>query len=81
MKAQKGNGQTKYGPGLKIILSAEEVALAISAYIVAMNIHIEGPRSISVNEDLIEGGEIYVDPSGSIIENGERFLGRTGEKE
>lgn len=76
MNIQFGNGITKYGPGVQIDLTGEEVAAAISAYLVAHNIYINGPRTIAVNGSLCQNGEIYIDPSGSVVVNGERWSGR-----
>ena len=76
MKVQYGKGKSKYGTGVDIKLTGDEVATAIDAYLVAHNIHIQGPRTINVNGDLIDSGSIYVDPSGFVIEKGEKFSGR-----
>lgn len=80
MNIQFGKGKTEYGPGVEIKLSGEEVATAIDAYLVAHGIYVDGPRTIRVNEELCEEGEIYVDPSGNVIADGERWTGR-GRKE
>ena len=71
-----GNGTTKFGPGVEIELSGEEVAMAISAYLVAHNIHVEGPRTIRINGELCKSGSVYVDPSGFVIDSGTEFSGR-----
>jgi hypothetical protein len=76
MNVMYGLGKTKYGPGVNIELTGEEVAMSISAYLVAHNIHIDGSRTITVNGSLCEVGHVYVDPSGFVIADGERFLGR-----
>lgn len=80
MNIQFGKGKTEYGPGVEINLSGEEVATAIDAYLVAHGIYVDGPRTITVNGELCEEGEIYVDPSGNVIAEGERWTGR-GRKE
>lgn len=80
MKVKKGKGKTEYGKGISIQLSGSEVATAISAYLVAHGIHVEGARTIRVNGELCANGEIYVDPSGYVIKNGEKYLGATGKK-
>jgi hypothetical protein len=46
------------------------------ASLVAHNIIVRGPRTIRVNGELCEYGEIYVDPSGQVIANGEGYNGR-----
>lgn len=81
MKVKKGKGTTKYGPGVEIKLSGCEVATAIDAYLVAHGIHVSGPRTITVNGELCEKGSVYVDPSGSVIHEGIRILGKTGKPE
>lgn len=53
--------------GVFIHLSGDEVAVAISAYLVAHAIHVSGPRTIRVNGELCDSGSIYVDPSGFVI--------------
>jgi hypothetical protein len=75
-----GEGKTKYGPGVSIDLSSDEVALAISAFLVARNVHINGAHTIFVNGELCKDGQIYVDPSGFVIFDGEKISGR-GEYE
>lgn len=76
MKIKYGQGTTKYGPGVSIDLTGEEVARAILAYLVARNVNIDGPRTITVNGDLCEEGNIYVDPSGKVWAKGQLFSGR-----
>jgi len=76
MKVQHGNGQTQYGPGVDILLDGNELATAIDAYLVARGVHYIGPRTITVNGELCEKARVYVDPSGFVIDNGTRLLGR-----
>lgn len=80
MKVDYGRGPTEYGPGVSINMTGAEVALAISAYLVAHGIHISGPRTITVNGELCEEGRVYVDPSGYVISGGEKLSGRGPEK-
>ena len=75
MKIQYGKGSTEFGTGVKIDLSGDEVATAIDAYLVAHNVYVSGARTIRVNGERIEDGEIYVDPSGFVVSKGERYLG------
>ena len=75
MKVKHGSGTTQYGPGVEINLSGAEVATAICAYLVARNIHVSGPRTITVNGRLCEFGRVYVDPSGFVIRKGEKIDG------
>jgi len=75
-----GNGKTKYGPGVSIVLDGEEVAIAIDAYLVSHNICVRGPRTITVNGQLCETGHVYIDPSGFVIDNGENMSGRGPNK-
>ena len=60
MKVKFGKGKTKYGPGVQINLTGEEVAIAISAYLVAHQIYVSGARTITVNGELCKKGEVYV---------------------
>jgi hypothetical protein len=76
MDVKFGEGRTKYGPGISIELTGDDVAMAIDAYIVAHGVHVRGPRTITVNGELCERGNIYVDPSGFVIADGEKFSGR-----
>lgn len=76
MEIYYGEGKTKYGPGVRIDLTGEEVALAIMAFLVAKDVHKFGPSTITVNDELIQEGSIYVDPSGKVIVNGKEFSGR-----
>ena len=76
MNIQFGKGKTKYGPGVEINLTGDEVATAIDAYLVAHGIYISGARTISVNDELCKIGQIYVDPSGFVISNGNKWSGR-----
>ena len=68
MKIDYGKGPTEYGPGASIKLTGAEVATAIDAYLVAHGVHVDGPRTITVNGGLCKKGEIYVDPSGFVID-------------
>ncbi len=76
MEVKYGNGKTEYGPGVSITLTGDEVAIAIDAYLVAHRIYVGGPRTITVNGGLCEGGHVYVDPSGKVISDGEEYSGR-----
>lgn len=66
MRVQYGSGTTVYGPGVSIELDGNEVAIAISAWLVAHGVHVDGPRTITVNGELCEEGQVYVDPSGFV---------------
>jgi len=63
----------KYGPGVEINLTGDEVATAIDAYLAAHNVHSFGPRTTRVNGELINHARVYVDPSGYVIANGLRY--------
>ena len=77
MNITYGSGKTEYGPGVSIELTGDEVAIAISAWLVAHGVHISVSRTIRVNGDLCEHGSIYVDPSGFVITpDGEKMSGR-----
>ena len=75
MEINYGSG-TKYGTGVDILLTGDEVATAIDAWLVAHNVHVDGPRTIRVNSELIESGKIYVDPQGFVISDGVQISGR-----
>lgn len=81
MKVEFGNGTTEYGPGVSIELTGDEVATAIDAFLTAHSVHIQGPRTITVNGELCEIGNVYVDPGGLVVAKGELFSGRGREKE
>lgn len=76
MEIRHGRGRTEYGPGVDINLTGDEVAVAIDAYLVAHGVYVSGPRTISVNGGLCESGNVYVDPGGFVIANGEKISGR-----
>ena len=78
MNITHGKGTTEYGPGVEITLTGDEVVTAIMAYLVAHNVVVRGPRTVSVNGQLCEHGRVYVDPSGFVVVNSdERFSGRS----
>lgn len=70
-----GKGATEFGPGVSINLTGDEVAIAIDAWLVSQRVHVKGPRTINVNDEMIQCGHIYVDPSGSVIVNGQEIFG------
>lgn len=75
-KVEIGNGTTKFGPGVQLTLTGDEVATAIDAYLVAHGVCVSGPRTIRVNGGLCNEGSIYVDPSGFVIADGKKYSGR-----
>ena len=81
MKVGYGGGRTKYGPGVSIELTGDEVATAIDAWLVAHGVHVRGPRTITVNGELCEEGHVSVDPSGFAVYDGERLSGRGANAE
>lgn len=76
MEINYGKGTSEFGTGVQIDLTGDEVAIAIDTYLVAHGVHVNGARTITVNGELIEDGEIYVDPSGFVIADGEKWCGR-----
>lgn len=76
MDVRYGQGRTEFGPGISITLTGDEVATAISAFLVAHGVHIDGARTITVNGDLCQIGHVYVDPGGLVVAHGVRFCGR-----
>jgi hypothetical protein len=71
-----GEGRTQYGPGVSIELTGAEVATAIDAWLIAHGVHVEGPRTVTVNGELCSRGRVYVDPSGFAIADGMKHSGR-----
>lgn len=78
MLVTHGKGKTEYGPGVSIELTGSEVATAIDAYLVAHGVYVDGPRTIQVNGEMCDSGEVYVDPSGCVVSDGIRYKGRGG---
>lgn len=76
MEIGYGKGPTKFGPGVSIDLTGDEVARAIHAYLVAQGVHISGSRSVTVNGAGCECGRVYVDPAGFVTAEGVSFSGR-----
>lgn len=79
MTIKHGPGQSIYGPGVLIELSGDEVATAIDAYLVAHRVGVRGPRTVTVNGDLCQSGQVYVDPSGLVAQGKDLWQGR-GQK-
>ena len=71
-----GDSKSEYGPGVCVELTGDDVATAISSFIVAHKIYVHGPHTITVNGELCKSGEVYVDPSGYLISDGVKFSGR-----
>lgn len=80
MEIGYGNGQTKFGPGVSIKLTGDEVAMAIDTWLVAHGVHVSGPRTVTVNGSLCNVGEVYVDPSGR-VHNGEQSWDGRGQEQ
>ena len=76
MVVKHGDGRTEYGPGVSVELTGAEVATAIDAWLVALGVHVSGPRTVTVNGALCECGHVYVDPSGLVIADGVKISGR-----
>ncbi len=49
---------------------------AFEAWLMAHCVHVSGPRTVTVNDELCGNGHVYVDPGGFVIANGEKFSGR-----
>lgn len=76
MDVRYGNGSTEYGPGVDIVLTGDEVAIAISAYLVSHGVHVSGARTITVNGHLCDTGLVYVDPGAFVIAGGRKWSGK-----
>lgn len=72
MEIKYGKGSTKYGPGVDIVLTGDELARAIDLYIYSQNVIVNGPRTVYVNGDLCERARVYVDPSGDVLDRRRR---------
>ena len=81
MEVKYGSGKTEFGPGVSIELTGEEVATAIDAWLVAHDVCVRGPRTITVAGELCGDSEVYVDPSGFVIFEGEKYSGRGPQEE
>ena len=80
-KVEYGENTAKYGPGVFIELSGVEVAKAIDLYLYSQDVIVQGPRTIFYDGKLLKDVcMVYVDPSGFVIHEGEKFYG-SGEKE
>lgn len=75
-----GKEKTKYGPGVQIDLTGNEVAMAIYNYLTSQNTHVSGVTTITVNGELCEYGGVYVYPSGRVVTNSGTYNGK-GYKE
>ena len=76
MNIEYGKGMTEYGPGVRINLSGDEVVQAVSDYLVAHGVHVNGARTVTVNGSPCGDGRVYVDPSGFVIAEGKKYSGR-----
>lgn len=50
-----------------IEMTGDHVAYAIMKYLEDVGIKVKGPRTVKVNERMIEGGTIYLDPSAEVV--------------
>ena len=64
---------TDFGTPVSVELTPNDVATAIFAYCVAKGIHINGPRTVSMDGKLLRRAIIFVDPSGFVVRNGVRY--------
>lgn len=75
IEVKRGRGRAKYGPGVYINLTGDDMAIAIDAYLVAHGVHVRGARTITVNGELCDRGNVYVDPEGFVIADGQKLSG------
>ena len=75
MEIYYGNGKTKYGTGVIIDLTGDEIAIAINDYLVKRNVNIDGARTTTVNSQKCRKGKVYVDPSGVVNAYGKIWNG------
>jgi len=73
---------TEYGKGTHIELDGNELAHAINSYLYAMDVYIDGPRTVKIftsrydgdgDLGLCGGVKIYVDPSGHVLHDGDEI--------
>jgi hypothetical protein len=76
MQFRYGEGTSSFGPGVVIKLTANEVATAIDAYLVAHGVVINGPRTVTIDGGLCTEGSVFVYPSGFVNADGRTFYGR-----
>ena len=76
MKIKYGKGKTEYGPGVDIKLTANEVAVAIYAYLAAHRVYVSGAATITTKGKLLKKHRMYVDPSGFVVAKGKEYNGR-----
>ena len=69
------NDLSGYGPGVVVLMTEDEVALAVTSWLVTHNVYIFGPRTVRVGGAWC-GAEVFVDPEGSAIADGKRYSGR-----
>jgi len=62
--------------GVNITLTGNEVATAIRSYLVARNVHVSGPSTVTVNDELCLCAGIFVDPSGFVVNDGYKYKSR-----
>lgn len=66
MIIEHGKSKTKYGPGVDIRLSSEDIAKAILEYVERKGVTITGPRTVLIDGKLCTNGKVYVDPLGNV---------------
>lgn len=76
MKISQGTGYG-YSPGVDIDLTCIEVYHAISAWLVAHGVYIDGSRTLTINGEPCKAGRVYVDPGGFVITPGGRKISGT----
>ncbi len=77
MRIEHGQGTTQYGPGIDIHLDRNEVAIAIDSWLLGQSVYVNGARTVLFNPD--RSCRVYVDPSGYVIQDGEKISGRGPE--
>jgi len=75
MEIKYADGTTKAGPGVEILLTGNEIETAISAYLVAHDVHVQGLSRIIINGFTCGRGRVLVDPSGFVIHDDKRLDG------
>jgi hypothetical protein len=81
MNVRLGDGKTDFGPGVLIEMDGGELALAVHAWLTAHGVHIEGPRTVTVNGEFCHCASVYVDPSGFVVYDGGKIINGRGNTE
>lgn len=66
---------SKVGDGVEVNLTGDELAMAVDLFLYSRQVLVVGPRTVKVNGQKCESAQVYVDPSGYVMDNGTRYRG------